>query len=314
MAMFTWNKSKKLCGLQILDTHVRMIELIEEGKQLRAGRRYTSELPAYSIINGVIKDEAAVAICLETVITTLDMQAAQVHLIVPTSNRITRRSVPISLETRELKQLMEKLSPNANFNLPDKHAIHNYVRLGSPLKLSQQEDVLTIVTSTETIQDYVQIVKRVDLELLTIEPTLFSLYRAIFRNWKDSNMGMSQRFVLLQSDLGFSEITVFDRGVPVFTFVINGADYASSKAYTYDLQMEFKRILSYFRQAVFSDTKDLRHLYLVGEMDWLKKLMQPIGMMFEGNMTLLSLADLMNTFEMISDPYAAELGLTERGA
>ncbi|WP_162462909.1 type IV pilus biogenesis protein PilM [Paenibacillus psychroresistens] len=312
--MYTWNNSKKLCGLQIMDTHVRMIELIEEGKQLQAGRRYTMELPPCSVINGIIKEEAAVVSCIETMVKTLEMQAAQVHLIIPTSHRITRKSIPIALETREFKQLMEKDSLNVNYNPQVKHAIHNYVRLGSPLQLSQQEDVLTIATSAETIQGYLEVVKKAGLELLTIEPTLFSLYRAIFRNWQDSNKGMSQRFVLVQSDLGFSEISVFDRGVPVFTFVINGADYASIKAYTYDLQMEFKRILSYFRQAVFSDPKDLRDLYLVGEMDWLKKLLQPVSMMFEGNMTLLSLVDLMNTCEMVSDPYAAELGLTERGA
>jgi hypothetical protein len=152
------------------------------------------------------------------------------------------------------------------------------------------------------------------LEPLTIEPTLFSLYRAIFRHWKDSRSCISQRFIMLQTDLGFSEISVFDRGVPVFTFVINGANYASINDYSHDLQMEFKRILSYFRQAVFSDPKDLRHLYLVGEMDWLKKLLQPLGMMFEGNMTLLSLADLLNMDESIYDPYAAELELKERGA
>jgi hypothetical protein len=47
---------------------------------------------------------------------------------------------------------------------------------------------------------------------------------------------------------------------------------------------------------------------LVGEIDWLKKQVQPLGMMFEGNITLLSLAELLNTNEIIYDPYVIELG------
>jgi Tfp pilus assembly PilM family ATPase len=314
MDMFIWNNPKKLCGLQMMDTHVRMIEMIVEGNQLRAGRRYTTELPSGCIVKGVIINEAAVAGCIEAMVTSLGLQDAYVHLIVPTSNIITQRSVPASLEDQELRQLIETDMQSEDYKQPLKHSNMNYIRLGSPLQLTQQEDVLVIATPVEIVQGYMQVVKRVGLEPLTIEPTLFSLYRAIYRHWKDSSTCMAQRFVLLQTDLGFSEISVFDRGVPVFTFVMNGADYASIKSYSYDLQMEFKRILNYFRQVVFSDPKDLRHLYLVGEMDWLKNLLQPLGMMFEGNMTLLSLADLLNMDESVYDPYAAELEQTERGA
>jgi hypothetical protein len=314
MDMFIWNNPKKLCGLQMMDTHVRMVEMIVEGNQLRAGSRYTTVLPPCSIVNGVIMNEDAVVSCIEAMVASLGLQEAYVHLIVPTSNIITRRSVPASLEDRELGKFIEMDMQSADYNLPLKQSNMNYIRLGSPLLFSQQDDVLVITTPVEIIQGYIQVVKRVGLEPITIEPTLFSLYRAIFRHWKDSGTGMTQRFVLLQTDLGFSEISVFDRGVPVFTFVMNGVDYSSIKAYSHDLQMEFKRILSYFRQAVFSDPKDLRHLYLVGEMDWLKKLLQPLGMMFEGNMTLLSLADLFNMDETVHDPFAAELGLSERGA
>jgi hypothetical protein len=124
----------------------------------------------------------------------------------------------------------------------------------------------------------------------------------------------SQSFVLLQTDLGFSEISIFDQGIPVFTFVVNGADYPSVEVYTHYLRMEFNRILCYFRHSVFTDRTDLRQMYLVGEIDWLKKQLQPLGMMFEGNMTMLSLADLLNTNETIYDPFTTELGQTERGA
>jgi hypothetical protein len=309
MDMFIWNNPKKLCGLQVMDTHVRMIEMIVEGNQLRAGGRYTTELPSGCIVYGVIINEAAVASYLEAMVTSLGLQGAYVHFILPTSNIITRRSVPASLEDRELSQFIEMDMQSADLE----HSNMNYIRFRSPL-LSQQEDVLVITTPDEIIQGYMQVAERVGLEPITVEPTLFSLYRAIFRHWKDSDTGMTQRFVMLQTDLGFSEISVFDRGVPIYSFLMNGADYASIKAYSHDLQKEFKRILSYFRQAVFSDPKDLRHLYLVGEMDWLKNLLQPLGMMFEGNMTLLSLADLWNMDESIYDPYVEEHGLTERGA
>jgi Tfp pilus assembly PilM family ATPase len=314
MDMFIWNNSKKLCGLQMMDTHVRMIEMIVEGNQLCAGRRYTTELPPCSIVNGVIINEAAVAGCVEAMITSLGLQEDYIHLIVPTSNIVTYKSVPASFDDRELRQFIETDMQSGAYKLCLKQSNMNYIRLGSPLLLSLQEDVLVINTPVEIIQSYMQVVKRVGLELITIEPSLFSLYRAIFRHRKDSRSGLPQRFVLLQTDLGFSEISVFDQGVPIFTFVINGADYPSVKAYSNDLQMEFKRILNYFRHAVFSESKELRHLYLMGEKDWLKKLLQPLGMIFDGNMTLLSLADLFNMDETIYDPYASELGISERGA
>jgi type IV pilus assembly protein PilM len=314
--MFISNNPKKLCGLQILDTHVRMVEMIEEGLNLRAGRRYTAELPSGSIINGAIVNEAAVAGCIKGLVASLGMYEAKLHLIVPASSKISTLSVPTSLEVRELSLFVEMDKEIEGNKLPLTHFMMNYIRLGSPLLSSRQEDVLVIATPKEIVQAYIRVVKMVGLEPLTIEPSLFCLYRAIFRQWKDSgpDIGVVQRFIMLQTDLGFSEISIFDQGVPVFAFVLNGSDFVSVKAYTYQLQMEFKRILNHFRQAAFSDPKDLRHLYIVGEQDWLKKLLQPLGMLFEGNMTLLSLADLLNTKELIYDPVAEELGQTERGA
>jgi Tfp pilus assembly PilM family ATPase len=334
MDMINWGNQKKLCGIQMMDTHARIIEIDGGGKQLKAGRRYTTELPNGCIVNGVITNETALLNCIKAMVDALDLQEAHVNLVVPTPNLIMRRTVSTALEDEELRKMIELEMLGADYKVALKHSVLNYIRLGATWSESSsqpitentvvrgvlekhkplhQEDVLVIATSDEIVQSYKQVVKKVGLETITIEPALFSLYRGIFRHWRYLG-NISQRFVLLQTDLGFSEISIFDQGIPVFTFVVNGSDYPSVEAYTHYLQMEFNRILSYFRHSVFSDRTDLRQMYLVGEIDWLKKQLQPLGMMFEGNMTMLSLADLLNTNETIYDPFTTELGQTERGA
>jgi Tfp pilus assembly PilM family ATPase len=333
--MINWGNQKKLCGLQMMDTHARIIEMDRGGKQLRAGRRYTTELPNGCIVNGVIANETQLISCIEAMVAALDLQEAHVNVVAPTPNMILRRTVPTSLENEELRKMIELEMLGADYKASLKHSVLKYIRLGTTWSEStnqpitedtlikavlqkhkplHQEDVLVIATSIEDVHSYIKVVKKAGLEPINIEPALFSLYRGIFHQSRHLGKNMSQRFVLLQSDLGFSEISIFDQGIPMFTFLVNGADYPSVEAYSYYLQMEFKRILSYFRHSVFSDRTDLRQMYLVGEIDWLKKQLQPLGMMFEGNMTLLSLAELLNTNEIMYDPIAVELGQTERGA
>lgn len=180
----------------------------------------------------------------------------------------------------------------------------NYIRLDASIK---QEDVLVIETPIEVVESYMRVVKAGRLEPLNMEPSLFSLYRGIFQQWKHGYVEIPQRFISLQTDLGFSEIIVMDQGVPVFTYTVNGSDYSTIEAYIYQLQMEFKRILHYFKQAVFSDPRDLRQLYLVGEGDWLKRLLQPLEMLFDGNLTVLSFAELWCANEMVYSADTDEL-------
>jgi Tfp pilus assembly PilM family ATPase len=294
----------------MMDTHARIIEMDGGGMQLRAGRRYTTELPNGCIVNGVITNETALVSCIEVMVAALELQEAYVNIVVPTPIMIMRRTVSTALEDEELRNMIKSELLGANYKASLKHSVFKYIRLGTTWLESSnhQEDVLVIATSDEVVQSYMQVVKKVGLEPTNIEPALFSLYRGILRQSRHLGKKMPQRFVLLQTDLGYSEISIFDQGIPVFTFVVNGADYPTVKAYTHYLQMEFMRILGYFRHSVFSDRTDLRQMYLVGEIDWLKKQVQPLGMMFEGNITLLSLAELLNTNEIIYDPYVIELG------
>lgn len=300
---------KKLCGLQLTDTHARIIEITSGGQQVRTRRRYTMELPSDCIHNGVILKETAVVTRIEALVTSLDLAEAQVNLIIPTDSVIMRKSVSRALEENTLRELIQLEIQEEAYKDILKHSMLNYIRLGASLK--QEEDVLVIATPIEVIQSYMRVAESGRLDLINIEP---SLYRGIFRQWKHGNVEISQRFISLQTDLGFSEISVIDQGVPVFSFMVNGSDYPTVEAYTCQLQMEFKRILRYYKQAVFSDPKDLRQLYLVGETDWLKKLLQPLEMMFDGNMTVLSFAELWCTNEMVYSPDTNELGVAELGA
>jgi type IV pilus assembly protein PilM len=327
-------EKRQYCGLQIMDRHARLIEIDGGGKQLRAGRRQTIELPSGSIENGKIINEAEVVHHIQSMVTSLELQGAHVNLMIPTSNIILRRSVFTSLQDMELKHLIEVELHSGSYKVPFKNVLFDFIRLGSTLyesiapseddhelneiirkhKPMQQEDVLVIATPQEVVKSYTQITKESGLEMIHVEPSLLSLYRGMARQWKHLGATMPQRFVMLQTDPGFSEISIFDRGVPVFSKTLNASNYASVEAYAHNLQTEFNRILSYFKQCVFSDHKDLRQLYLIGETDWMMKLRQPLGMLFEGNMTLLSLAELMNVNEAVYDPYTVLLEHVMKGA
>jgi Tfp pilus assembly PilM family ATPase len=333
MNMFSKDK-KQHCGLQLMETHARLIEIDGGGKQLRAGRRQTVELPSGSIQNGKIINEAEVVHSVQDMVATLELQGAHVNLTIPTSNIILRRSVFTSLQDQEIRNSIEVELHSGSYKVPFKNTVFDCIRMGSPLQESvvptgedhelnevirkhkpvQQEDVLVIATPLEVVKAYMQITKQAGLETINVEPSLSALYRGMVRQWKHLGLNMPQRFVMLQTDLGFSEISIFDRGVPVFNLVLNGSHYASVEAYAHNLQTEFTRILSYFKQCIFFDRKDLRQLYLIGETDWIMKLRQPLGMLFEGNMTLLSLAELLNVNEAVYDPYTVLLGQAMRGA
>jgi Tfp pilus assembly PilM family ATPase len=303
--MHKWNNQKKLCGLQLTDTHARIIEINSGGQGIRAERRYTIELPAGCILNGVILKEAAVISSIEAMVNSLDLNGDQVNLIIPTANVTMRKSFSRQLEENTLRELIQlSFQGAANADII-KHSMLNYIRLETSIKL---EDVLVIATPDKVIESYMRVAKAGGLEPINIEPSLFSLYRGIFQQWKHGYVEIPRRFISLQTDLGFSEIIIFDQGVPVFSFTVCGSEYPTVEAYIYQLQMEFKRILQYFKQAVFSDVRDLRQLYLVGEVDWLKKLLQPLEMLFDGNLIVLSFAELWCTNEMSysSDPGEVE--------
>ena len=306
-----WNNRRRLCGLQLTDTHARIMELESGDQQALPRKKYTMELPTNCILNGVILNEAAVVTSVETMVASLGLEEARVNLIIPTGSVIMQKSVSRSLEESKLQELIQLDIQGEDYKSILKHSMLNYIRFGVSLK---QEDVLVIATPIKVIQSYMRVAKIGGLEPINIEPSLFSLYRGILLQREHKHMELTQRFISLQTDFGFSEISIIDQGVPVFTYIVNGSDYTTVEAYTYRLQMEFKRILYYFKQAVFSDPKDLRQLYLVGEVDWLKKLLQPLDMMFEGNVIVLSFAELWSANEMVYDSVAVELGLSEMGA
>jgi Tfp pilus assembly PilM family ATPase len=333
--MFSRDKKQRHCGLQMMDTHVRLIAMDGVGIQWKAGDRHTIELPPGCIQNGKVVHESAVLHHVKSMVADMELQGAQVKLMIPTSNIILRRSMLASLQDQELRHLIEAELRNGDYKVPYNHVIFDYIRLGMPLnestvikhqveldfneiirkhKLPQQEDVLVIATRLEVVQAYTHIAKQAELEPIHVEPSLLTMYRGMARHRMHLGEGMLQRFVLLHTDTGFSEISIFDRGVPVFTFSLNASDYASVEAYAHHLQLEFKRIVNYFRLAIFSDRKDLRELYMVGEADWIMKLRQPLGMMFDGNLTLLSLTELLQVNEMIYDPFTTISEQGMRGA
>jgi type IV pilus assembly protein PilM len=335
MSMFSWDKKQQLCGLQMWDTHARLITINGDGKQWKTDRRHTAELPRGSIQNGKIVHEAAVLQCLKTIVFDMELQGARVKLMIPTSNIILRRSIITSLNDQELRQLIEFELHHGDYKIPFAHAIFDFIRLGSLLTVkaetmkeldslyntiirkhrpSQQEDVLVIATPHEIVKAYTQLVRQADLEPIYVEPALLSIYRGISRHWMNLSESIPQRFVVLHTDTCFSKMSIFDRGVPVFTLNLNASDYTSVEKYTNDIQLEFNRILNYFRLAVFSEPKDLRQLYLVGEADWIMKLHQPLGMMFDGNVTLLSLAELLQVNDAVYDPFTVLLEQGEKGA
>jgi type IV pilus assembly protein PilM len=335
MNMFSRDKKQQHCGLQMKDTYARLIAIDVDGKHWRAGRRHTTELPPGCIENGKIVNEAFVLHSVKTMVADMELQGAHVKLMIPTSNIILRKSVFASLHDQELRHLIEVELHNGNYKVPFNDAIFDYIRLGAPLTETavvkmeeelvynqimrkhnppQQEDVLVIATPKEVVQAFTQMAKLCDLNPVRVEPSLLSLYRGMARHWMHLGETMPRRFVVLHTDTGFSEMSIFDRGVPVFTFSLNASDYASVEAYADHLQLEFDRILNYFRQAIFSDRKDLRQLYMIGETDWIMQLRQPLGMMFDGNMTLLSLAELLQVKETVYDPFTILLKKGMRGA
>jgi Tfp pilus assembly PilM family ATPase len=175
MDMINWCNQKKLCGIQMMDTHARIIEMDGGGKQLRAGRRYTTELPNGCIVNGVITNETALLNCIEAMVAALDLQEAHVNLVVPTPNMIMRRTVSTTLEDEELRKMIELEMLGADYKGALKHSVLNYIRLGTTWSESSsqpitenpvvkgvlqkhkplhQEDVLVIATSDEVVQRY----------------------------------------------------------------------------------------------------------------------------------------------------------------
>jgi Tfp pilus assembly PilM family ATPase len=332
--MLSMDKKQPYCGLQMMDTHVRLIAMDRDDKQWKAGRRYTTELPPGCIQNGKVIDETAVLNHVKTMVANMELQGAYTKLMIPTSNIILRRSISSPVHDHELRHLIEADLRNGDYKVPFNHAIFDYIRLGAPLNETsaiknevelvynerirkhnpdQQEDILVIATPQEVVTAYTQIANQADLEPIHVEPFLLSIYRGVARHWMHFGESKLKRFVLLHTDTGFSEISIFDQGVPMFTYSLNASDYASAEAYSHHIQSQFNGIVNYFRQAIFSDQKDLRQLYIVGESDWMMKLRQPLGMMFDGNMTLISLAEMLQVNEMVYDPFTIALEQSMRG-
>ncbi|TVY10412.1 type IV pilus biogenesis protein PilM [Paenibacillus cremeus] len=334
--MFGKKVSKYTYGMQISDSAVKLVEIMNQSGQVTVTQRHSIALDKGSIKHGKFMDEESVVRRMETIVKQLGLQGARVNVTVPMSNVVLRKSVFSSLKDKELRNLID-VELHGGQQLPFKNPIFDFVRLGPPkdaaaaaveedgkgkkAKPSAQEEVLIFATPSEVVENYASVVKQTGLIPISVDLAPLALHRILVRHAKQTGSAMKDRFMLLHVEPDCADVSIFVDGIPVFLrsiqintsyFMDTGTDPIA--AYGRNLSMELGRVLNYFRYSVSTDQEDVQLIYLVGDHDWIQAMPAHLEGAFSGEIAAFPLAGVLQSDDSSDHSYAVPLGLAMKGA
>lgn len=332
--MFGRKRKTPCYGLQILDSQAKIVELVLSQQRVRVTKLHTASFSGELVKNGKILDEDAVAKQLKTHVAQLGIAGAQVHLTIPTSSIVLRRSVFAALKDRELRNLID-VELYGEGQLPFKNPVFDFIRLGEVKPAQPREDaagkksgvadkkeeVLIFATPQEVVDSYVNVVKAADLQPVAVDLAPLALYRLLVRSMKLAGEFPAKRFMLLLAESDYAEISIFADGIPVFlralpvnAYSVLDADGDKTEVYSRNLAMELSRVINYYKYSVAGDQEDIKDLYLLGERELAEKLPAYLEDVCPGTVRKLPIGSLLLNEEQFYHSYAVPIGLAMKGA
>ncbi|MFC5531226.1 type IV pilus biogenesis protein PilM [Cohnella yongneupensis] len=317
------NKPKGGYGLQITDEELRIINLAATSRGVKLKLHHSEPLILSSVRDGRILDEDAVAGKLRFVAARLGLQGAKVHLSIPTSSTVLRKSVFPVMNDKELRNMID-VELNSGTTMPFKEPVFDYLRLGPAVneevaaaaqqpksKGRKQEEVLIIASPSNVVESYVRVVEQAGMKPATIELAPFASLRLLLAYAGQINQPLSDRIIVLNAENGHLEFSIFVDGVPVFLHTV--AELSAMDAYA-GAATELSRILYYFTYTISATQEKIKEIYVLGASDWVENMPAKINEVFDGSVYTIPMDQWFMEPNDVIQSYAVPIGLALRGA
>lgn len=331
--MFGLRRKKTATGIHITDTQIKLVEIEGSSQQIDVLQKHSIGLEEGSIRNGKLVDEESVIHRLSQHVKARGLQGTPVHLTLPTSNVILRKSVLPALKDQELRNMID-VELNGGSQVPFKNPVFDFVRLGpvqteaaasaetdgAKTKPQKQEAVLIFATPLEVVDSYSALVYKSGLAPVSVDIAPLAIFRILARLQQLSGAFLPKTFMFLQLEPEYADVSIFMEGIPVFMRSIQmnlgyAMDSGSEKTEVYgrNLSMELGRILNYFQYSVSTAQEEVDRIYLIGEAEWTTGLMPSLESFFAGEIVLFPLDQVLRARDTSIQAFTVPMGLAMKG-
>jgi type IV pilus assembly protein PilM len=319
--------------MHITDTQIKLVEVESNSQQMDVLQRHIISLDEGSIRNGKLLDEESVIHKLTHYSKSHQFQGMPVHITIPTSNLILRKSVFPAMKDQELRNMID-VELNGGSQVPFKNPVFDFMRLGQAEseaaaahegegkkgKTPRQESVLIFATPLEVVEGYTSLVQKSGLTPASVDIAPLAILRLLAMQQQLSGTSLPKIFMFLQVEPDYADVSIYVQGIPVFMRSIQMnvgylMDTGSEKidAYGRNLSMELGRILNYFKYSVSSEQEEVDRIYLIGEAAWTAGLAPLLESSYSGELAVFPLERVLRANDLAFHAFTVPLGLAMKG-
>ncbi len=307
MALFSFSKDKFFLGIDIGDSSLKMVELKKKGKKIFLSNYAFSENVAELNFNK-IEDTSYLARAVSKVINEAGIQSRRATVSLPTFSVF---SSIINVSVGDKKMLASTISEEAKKVIPlplDEMILDWKIIPDEKGKIKNAGDLKVFLTGSpkKLVKKYIEIFKKANLSLASLETETFSLVRSLIGNDKSSIM-------IVEIGANSTDLSIIKESIPVLNRSLSVCSTTITKKLAEVLGMSFSQAEQFKLDLNFSlnektdDKNDLPHLVLesiepiITEMKYLRDFYQsqnpdPIEkiVLSGGGSLLLNLADYLS--------------------
>lgn len=281
-------RGKRLIGIEVTDHQLKMAEIVKNKKQTVLTNFAIEAIPAGVIQNGVIQSKDELHHLLKKIKRQHKLRG-RVNLAINSANILLRPLQMQKLDKKQLHKAIEMEITN-NIQLPFQGYTYDYAWIPEAgadvlreMGMTDQEkehkhEMMLLIASKEMLDTYVTVLKKVGLEVVSVDLAPLSLLR-ILENEREGQI--NPLFVGVNLYEQFAEVSVFSDGVIRLSrnIMLNPQNYLTETeaediattsiniaAYTADLMREVERILNFYRYTLNHRDQMLHEIVLAGDL------------------------------------------------
>lgn len=171
---------RKMLGLELNDTLLKLVELHKQGRKVRLEQMVAHPLPSVWSKDGEFIEQEALIQSVREALLGRRFATRKVHLALNSRHvTVQRKRVPILSERRLKKWIQKQIIPS--LPLPYTEVVFDYIRLDKH-EIEQEQDLLLIVASKNYVETLAKIIEYSGLEPISLDLSSLGLYRWLSYN------------------------------------------------------------------------------------------------------------------------------------
>lgn len=173
------HKRRKILGVDICPTCVKIIEITSSGDEYFVDGYGIATLPDNAMEGAVVKDINAVAYCIRTLLQTNHLNCKKAALAVPDSLAISRTiQVHEGMKDDEIEELV-MMEADKYIPYPIDEINLDFKVLGTSSKNTAMQDVLIVASRSENVSNRIEVITRAGLDPVIVDVESFAVERSM---------------------------------------------------------------------------------------------------------------------------------------